>query len=237
MAKQDDGLLLSGSLWLRNRRVAGSGFVNVGNVTDLKFETSSESVVINQGTAVSWTFDTFNRDNMAVALSGDVVEIKTTTASEADVPYTVAKKGEAIDLTHDDIDPKTLVVKNKDDVEIADGFIELSPVLGLLTITADCPNVKDGEQVKVSYSKQSRTGYEVKANTVADFDFELKLDGYNHASNKDCTVHCDSVKVAADGAIEWLKGDFASTGVKGDVVTVNGNKHAYTYREFDDVNA
>ena len=174
---------------------------------------------------------------MAVALSGDVVEIKTTTASEADVPYTVAKKGEAIDLTHDDIDPKTLVVKNKDDVEIADGFIELSPVLGLLTITADCPNVKDGEQVKVSYSKQSRTGYEVKANTVADFDFELKLDGYNHASNKDCTVHCDSVKVAADGAIEWLKGDFASTGVKGDVVTVNGNKHAYTYREFDDVNA
>lgn len=254
MAKQDDGLLLSGSLWLRNRRVAGSGFVQVGNVTDLKFETSSEtkkresrqknqlgqildSVVINQGTSVSWTFDTFNRDNMAIALSGEVVEIKTATATETDVSYTVTKKGEAIALSHDDINPTTLVVKNKDDQEVADGFIELSPVLGLLTIAADCPNVKDGEVVKVSYSKRARTGYEVKANTVADFDFELKLDGYNHASNKDCSVHCDSVKVAADGAIDWLKGDFASTSVKGDVVTVNGNKYAYTYREFDDVNA
>ena len=250
MAKQDDGLLLSGSLYLRNRRIAGAPFVQIGNVTDLKFESQTEtkkresrqknqfgqildSVTMSQGTEVSWTFDTFDRDNMVIALSGSLNELPNKTASEDDVSYTVAELGQMIQLAHEDIDSTTFKVKNKDDEEVADGYIELSPILGLFAIAADCPNVKKGEAVKVSFNTRARTGYEVLAATVTDFDFELKLDGYNHASDKDCVLHCSSVKVAADGAIEWLNGDFANTSVKGDVVTVNGNKHAYSYREYD----
>ena len=39
------------------------------------------------------------------------------------------------------------------------------------------------------------------------------------------------MKVAADGAIDWMSGEFAKTGAKGKVVTVNGNKYSYKYRE------
>lgn len=250
MLKTDDGLLLSGNLWARNRRISGAPFYQIGNVTDLKFDTKTDtkkreshqkkslgqnldSVPIPSGTEVSWTFDTFNRNNMALALSGEVKELANKVASEADVSYTVVKKGSAITLNHEDIDPATLKVKNKDNEEVADGFIECSPVLGLLTIAEDCPNVADNETVKVTFSTRGRGGYEVAASTVNDFDLELKLDGYNHANDKDCALLVPNVKVAADGAIEWLKGDFASVSAKGDVVTVNGNKHPYLYREYD----
>lgn len=248
--KQDDGLLLSGSLYLRNRRQVDSVFMPIGNVTDLKFESKTEtkkresrqknqlgqvldSVTMSQGTAVSWTFDTFNRDNLAFALSGEIKEIPNKVATETEIVYPVVKRGLPIQLNHEDIDASTLNVQTEDGETIAEGLIELNSLLGLLTIDEACDLIDDGDNIKVSYSTRARSGYEIQASTVSDFDFELKLDGYNHASGKDCVLHCASVKVAADGAIEWLKGDFASTSAKGDVVTVNGNKHAYTFREYD----
>ena len=243
--KQDDGLLLSGSLYLRNRRQENSVLMPIGNVTDLKFETKTEtkkresrqknqlgqvldSVTMSQGTEVSWVFDTFNRENLSFALSGEVIELPNKVATETDVVYTIPKRGLPIQLNHEDIDAATLKVQTEDGEAID---FECNALLGLLTVHDDA--IEDGDNIKVSYTTRARSGYEIRASTISDFDFELKLDGYNHASGKDCVLHCESVKVAADGAIEWLKGDFASTSAKGDVVTVNGNKHAYTFREYD----
>lgn len=250
MSKTDDGLLLSGTLYGRNRRIPNSPFREWGNVSELKFESKTEtkkreshqknqlgqildSVTMSQGTEISWVYDTFNRENLAFTLSGEVAELPNKVSNVDDVNYTVAQRGVLIQLEHEDIDPASFEIKNKSDEAVADAYIELNPVLGLFTITADCPNVENNDTVKVTYRTRARAGYEIKAATVSDFDFELKLDGYNHASGKDCVLHCPSVKVAADGAIEWLKGDFVSANAKGDVVTVNGNKHPYSYREYD----
>lgn len=251
--RNDDGLLLSGSLFLRNRRIADAPFVEVGNVTSLQFEPESEtktresrqkgtlgqildSVVLSKGVSISWQFDTFNRENMAFALSGDSVTVTGAVTPVPEAEYTVAKLGAIVALPHSDIDPATLVVKNKRGEQLADGLFELNPTLGFLTIHPEADNggtgaVKAGEKIKVAYSTKGNAGFEVLAQTVTDYDFEMRLNGYNHASDKECVLEVPSVKVAADGAIDWMSGEFAKTGAKGKVVTVNGNKYSYKYRE------
>lgn len=246
---KDDGLLVSGKMYVRNRRVSGAGFVDVGNVTALKFTSSGEtktreskqkgtygqvldSVFIRKGTEVSWSFDTLHRTNMALLLMGEVTVIAPPTARVvANVDYVIAKKGELIQLADTDIDPSTLKIATSDGKELAAADVLSNAALGLAGVASHCATVNDGDTVKVSYSTFARGGYRVDAQTVNDFDFEIKVDGYNHASGKDIVLAIPSAVVAADSAIDWLSGDFATGECKGNLVTVDGNKSPYSFTE------
>lgn len=248
--QEDNGLLLVGTGYVRNRRISDSLKEQVGNLISLKLKATSEtkkrisrmkesagsaldSVTIKDATEVTLGSDTFNKLTLAMALSGKSVEITAEAKTVADEVVRIGKKGAWFDLKNQNIDPATVTVKNKDNQEIKAEFIEINETLGWVAVKAEAKNVNDDEDIKVSYKTKEGGGLQIDASTENDYDFEFWLDGYNQASNKNFMLHIPSMVVAPNGEIDWLSNEFASAEFAGTAVLADGNTVPYFYKEFN----
>lgn len=248
--QEDNGLLLVGTGYVRNRRISGSLKEQVGNLISLKLKATSEtkkrisrmkesagsaldSVTIKDATEVVLGSDTFNKLTLAMALSGKSVEIAAEAKTVTDEVVHIVKKGAWFDLKNQNIDPATVTVKNKDNQKVEAESVVINETLGWVAVKDDAKNVNDDEDIKVSYKTKAGGGLQIDASTENDYDFEFWLDGYNQASNKNFMLHIPSMVVAPNGEIDWLSNEFASAEFAGTVVLADGNTVPYFYKEFN----
>lgn len=248
--QEDNGLLLVGTGYVRNRRISGSLKEQVGNLISLKLKATSEtkkrisrmkesagsaldSVTIKDATEVVLGSDTFNKLTLAMALSGKSVEIAAEAKTVTDEVVHIVKKGAWFDLKNQNIDPATVTVKNKDNAKVKAEYIVINETLGWIAVKAEAENVNDDEDIKVSYKTKEGGGLQIDASTENDYDFEFWLDGYNQASNKNFMLHIPSMVVAPNGEIDWLSNEFASAEFAGTAVLADGNTVPYFYKEFN----
>lgn len=247
--QQDDGLLFAGTVIVRNRRIEGSGFYDVGNTTNLSIQTSSEkkqrvskrkdsigqsldSISIKNPSEIKWGFDTFDRTNLAMALMGESALIAAKAEKVTDEQITIGTKGQWYKVSLDNLDVSKVSVKNHLDAKVETTDFEVNETLGLIMIKPDCANVQDGEIIKVTASTKDTGGYAIDADTVGDYDLEIMLDGINRVTGERIKLHVPSAVVAADSEIDWFNEDFNSASFAGNPVLVAGYKSTYSVKVF-----
>ncbi|QMT33451.1 hypothetical protein LNQ82_02780 [Conchiformibius steedae DSM 2580] len=246
----DNGFLVEGTVYARNRRIAGSPRLEMGNTTSLKLKAKSEtkkrisrkkgsagkaldSVTIADATEIAMTLDTFNKTTLAMILMGETVMLDTAANKVTDEIVRVTEKGIMLDLANKNIDPATVKVKNTGNHAVAATDIEVNANMGWITVKADCANVNKGEDIKVTYSTRAGGGIRIAAETLADFDLELWVDGFNHASQKQFSLHIPSAVLKSGSELDWLADDFNKADFDGTVVLADGNNAPYFYEEFN----
>lgn len=246
----DDGLIYEGTVMVRNRRIEGSGFFNIGNTTELKLKADSEkkqrtskqkgshgqaldTITIKKPTTVSFKLNTFDRANLALALMGSDAVIEAKAVTTADQPLIIAKKGEWYAIGRDNLDAASVKVKNAASANLEKADFEINANLGLIRIQPECSKVQDGEEVKITHSTRALGGFRIHADTVADFDLEIMVDGKNRTTGKEGKLHIPSAVVAADSEIDWFAEDFNEASFSGDTVLVPGYPSSYSFAEFN----
>lgn len=247
---QDNGLLLVGTGYARNRRIAGSQKEAIGNLISLKIKANAEtkkrisrmkesagsaldSVTIKNATEVTLGSDTFNKLTLAMALSGKSVEMAADVQTITDEVVNVSAKGVWLELKRRNIDPTSIQVKNAANQKVKAEHVEINETLGWLKIAESADNVNASEDIKVSYKTKAGGGIRIEASTENDYDFEFWLDGFNQASQKNFVLHIPSMVIAPTNEIDWLGDDFASAEFSGTLVLADGKKVPYTYEEFN----
>ena len=192
MAKQNDhGLIFEGDVKVRNLNQKGSGFIDIGNTTALTTQTSVEtkervskqkgtygsaldSLKTVKPTEIGLKLDTFDKDNLALALMGEAAVIAATAQTVADETVTIGKKGMAYKLANGNIDPVTVKVKNKSKAAVDAAHIDINATLGMITILPAADTVNDGEDITVEYKTRASGGYKVSAATLSRLDLEIR---------------------------------------------------------------
>lgn len=246
----DNGLLLVGTGYVRNRRIANATKEAVGNLITLKLKANSEtkkrisrqkesagsaldSVTIKDATEVSLSSDTFNKLTLAMALSGQSAELSAEAKTVTDEVVEVVKKGAWLDLANRNIDASTVTVKNDSDQPVAKEDIEINETLGWVRVKESCATVNDDSAIEVSYKTKAGGGIRIEAGSEDDYDLEFWLDGFNRASQKNFVLHIPSMVVAPSGEIDWLGDEYASAEFAGTAVLADGFKRPYFYEEFN----
>ena len=248
-ANIDNGLLLAGDVYARNRRTGGNAR-KIGNTTSLTIASESETkerisrqkatygqaldtVILKGKTAVKFTLNTLNKETLAMVLLGDSVVLDAAEQNIKNESVAVSELGAWLHLANDNIQADSVVVKSASGVSVSADDIEVNSVLGWLKISATCQSVQAGESVSVSYKTQAGGGLQINALTLSDYDLELWVDGFNLASQKNVSLHIPSAVVAPTSEIDWFNPDFADVEFGGNVVLADGFKSPYVYKEFN----
>ena len=85
-------------------------------------------------TEIGLKLDTFDKDNLALALMGEAAVIAATAQTVADEAVTIGTKGMAYKLANGNIDPATVKVKNKSKAAVDAAHIDINATLGMITI-------------------------------------------------------------------------------------------------------
>ena len=236
MAKQNDhGLIFEGDVKVRNLNQKGSGFIDIGNTTALTTQTSVEtkervskqkgtygsaldSLKTVKPTEIGLKLDTFDKDNLALALMGEAAVIAATAQTVTDETVTIGKKGMAYKLANGNIDPATVKVKNKSKANVDAKHLDINATLGMITILPTADTVNDGEDVTVEYKTRDSGGYKVSAATLSRLDLEIYVDGRNRVTGETGILHIPHAVLAADGSIDWFGDDFNEAEFKGTAV-------------------
>lgn len=247
---QDNGLIFAGTAFIRNRRVDGAGFIEVGNVTELKIKAETEtkervskqkrsygqsldSITSPKPTTISYASDTFNRENLARALMG----VDTTLTKEAetitDEVVTIGKQGQWYPLANSNIDAASpLTVKTNTDTAVDAALVEVDADAGMIRIKEGSTTVPDGSTVKVSYKTRKVSGFQIAAGSVSQWELEIRVVGENRVNGKKGTLTIPRATVGADSELDWFGDDFLSASFSGNLVK-DGNKDLYTFTETD----
>lgn len=248
MAKAaDHGLIFEGDVKVRNRNQPGTGFFDIGNTTALTtavsvdtlervskqkgtYGSALDSLKTQKPAEIGLTLDTFDKDNLAMALMGTAAVIPAAAQTVTDEEVVIGVKGQAFKLAHGNIDPTTVSVKNAKDAAVDAAGFAVSPDVGMITVTAD--SVKDGETVKVSYKTRATGGYKVTAATLSRLDLEIYVDGRNRVTGEAGILHIPHAVLAADGEIDWFGDDFNTAAFKGTAVLADGNTSTYNFTAY-----
>ena len=251
MAKQNDhGLIFEGDVKIRNRNQPGTGFVDVGNTTALTTQVSVEtkeriskqkgsygsaldSLKTMQPAELGLKLDTFDKDNLALALMGEAAVIAAQAQTVAAERLTIGKKGMAYKLANGNIDPVSVKVKNKDAVQVDAKHIEINVTVGMITVLDAVTNVNEGEEISVEYKTRASGGYKVSAATLSRLDLEIYVDGRNRVTGEAGILHIPHAVLAADGSIDWFGDDFNTAEFKGTAVLSDGNTSSYSFTSYN----
>lgn len=246
MARQEDnGLIFVGQTFIRNRNIADSGFVDVGNVTSLALKSESEtktrvskqrnsvgqaldSVVTPQPTTVTLKSDTFDRQNLALALMGQDSVFTQTAETITDHLVTIGKKGQWYSLGKTAIEEVT--VKNSSDANVDAAAYQINADLGMIMILESSSTIMEGSEIKVSFKTQAKQGFKIDAGTVASWDLEVRVVGENRVTGKTGILHIPHMSVGADSEIDWFSDEFAESSFSGNVIK-SGSNAPYSFTE------
>ena len=246
----DHGLIFEGDVKIRNRNIAGSGFYDVGNTTALTTKTETEtkertskqkgsygqaldSLVTLKPTAVGLKLDTFDRENLAMALMGEAAVIAASAETVKAEEVVIGKKGQAYKLAHVNIDPASVAVKNAADQKVDAAYVSVNAATGMITVASACDNVADGEAVKVDYKTRASGGYKISAGILSRLDLEIYVDGKNRVTGESGVLHIPHAVLAADGDIDWFGDDFAEASFNGTAVLAAGETSTYSFSSFN----
>lgn len=244
---QDDGLIFAGDVYVRNRKLPGAGFINIGNVTEFKIKSSSDtkqresrqkanygqvldSITTPKPTTVQFATDTFDRKNLALALMGKDTDFTQAEETFTDLPVTIGSKGQWYSIGKSGIDAAAITVKTAADAVVDAAGYDIHPELGMIRIKPESSLIKDGDALKISGKTRAASGFKISAASESSYDLEVRIDGQNRVSGKSGLLELPSIVVAVDGEIDWFGADFAKASFSGNVVSVDGQA-PYTFTE------
>ncbi|MCP1772853.1 hypothetical protein J2T38_001689 [Neisseria perflava] len=251
MAKSvDHGLIFEGDVKVRNRNQAGAGFIDIGNTTALTTATSVEtaeriskqkgtygsaldSLKTMQPTEIGLTLDTFDKDNLALALMGEAAVIAAEAVSVTNEEIVISQYGHAYKLAHGNIDPATVKVVDSDGTDVPAAELDINANVGLIAVKSGTEVVVEGETVKVTYKTRAAGGYKVSAATLSRLDLEIYVDGRNRVTGEAGVLHIPHAVLAADGEIDWFGDDFNEAAFTGTAVVVDGETSTYSFTSYN----
>ncbi|MBR5940599.1 MAG: hypothetical protein IKZ88_05010 [Neisseriaceae bacterium] len=242
--KEDDGLILQGDVYVRNRRIDGAGLVHIGNTTKLELSSSTEkkeriskqktsygqaldSISTPQPTTISFELDTFDRHNLALALMGKDADVSRA-AADFSRDVVIGKKGQFFAIGETNLDPETAITVTANGTALDTAAFEINYNLGLVQIAANSSAISDGDTVTVAGKLKAQDGFKIDASVLNDWDLELILDGKNRVNEQEIRLRIPSAVIAADGAIDWFGDDFATAAFTGTVVKLAEESAPYT---------
>lgn len=181
----------------RDANGKATGFRNVGNVSDLKLtlktsvaehkESSTGQRGIDKrlttevGCDVSMTLDSFDKENLAVALRGTTAAVVSGTVASETI---TAKLGYTLPLAH--IGVNTVVVK-KGATSLTDGTdYTVNPEVGSINILTTATGCVDADALTVSYKYDAQET--IDAFTAPDTDVWVRFEGMNTADGNKAVV-------------------------------------------------
>lgn len=157
------------------------------------------------------TMDSFNNDNLALALRGQVdVEASAAIADElvtAVVPG-LGQTAKMIDIT------QAYTVKTNADVTLTEGTDYEITAAGVLAI--DGGGISDGDTIKVTYQSKASTALEAMVNSGQEFKFVL--DGLNDHNGKSSVVTAFRFKPSPTSGLDLIGEDYADFQVEGELL-------------------
>ena len=184
-------------------------------------------------TEIGLKLDTFDKDNLALALMGEAAVIAATAQTVTDETVTIGKKGMAYKLANGNIDPATVKVKNKSKANVDAKHLDINATLGMITILPTADTVNDGEEITVEYKTRDSGGYKVSAATLSRLDLEIYVDGRNRVTGETGILHIPHAVLAADGSIDWFGDDFNEAEFKGTAVLASGETSTYSFTSYN----
>ena len=184
-------------------------------------------------TEIGLKLDTFDKDNLALALMGEAAVIAATAQTVTDETVTIGKKGMAYKLANGNIDPATVKVKNKSKANVDAKHLDINATLGMITVLPTADTVNDGEEITVEYKTRDSGGYKVSAATLSRLDLEIYVDGRNRVTGETGILHIPHAVLAADGSIDWFGDDFNTAEFKGTAVLASGETSTYSFTSYN----
>lgn len=184
-------------------------------------------------TEIGLKLDTFDKDNLALALMGEAAVIAATAETVTGETVTIGKKGMAYKLANGNIDPATVKVKNKSNANVDAKHLDINATLGMITILPVADTVNDGENITVEYKTRDSGGYKVSAATLSRLDLEIYVDGRNRVTGETGILHIPHAVLAADGSIDWFGDDFNEAEFKGTAVLASGETSTYSFTSYN----
>jgi hypothetical protein len=238
------GFLGSGDL-LFNRKINGieQGWKPFGNATKFAIKENSEiktrkskqkstygqtldSAPIKGDAEISISLDDINKDNLALAFLGTVVNADVTgasvTAEEVVANLDASFKTQYRKITNvvvkDDTDTTTYVIDTDYIIENAG--------MGLITPLSS-GSIAQGVTLHLSYDYASITASKVKGGTDSSIRVALMLDGENFATQSDTLVNVWEAELSPQSEVDFLADDFTTLELAGTLTTPSGYESAY----------
>lgn len=240
------GFLGSGELYGDRLTDDGSstGLLHLGNATkfaitegsDIKERLSTgigtygqvlDTASIKKPSKVAITLDDINKDNLAMAMLGDVTALNQGAGSLAGEPIN-AKEGKFVRLSKGNLTSGTVVVKDQTDTTTyVDGTdYEVHYRIGMIKVLTG-GTIADGAEIHVSADHAAISGFMVSGGVRPTVKMKLLLDGRNLAGNH-VLVDVDEAVLTPSGEVDFLSNNWTSITMGGSLRTLPGKTVPYT---------
>ena len=238
------GFIGSGTVYYE--RVVGGvaqGWLRFGNATKMEIKENSEikerkskgradygqvldSVAIKQPAELSITLDDLDKDNLALAFLGGVVD-GAVTGGSATAEAQTAYIGKLIKMNFRKI--SAVVVQDVTDtttyVEGTDYSVD-NAEMGFIKIIAG-GSIGDGDVLHVDYTYGTVASSIIQGGTNSSIKVALKMDGENFADQSKVTVDVFEAVLAPQSGVDFLADDFATIELNGTLNTPDGKASGY----------
>jgi len=245
------GFIGSGDLYLDPLNDAGesTGFLLIGNALKLELKPESDtkdrvsrqretygqvldSVSIPKPTKLSISIDELQKNNLAIALLGSIVEVSATSGSVSPGSvgignFTAGNYDVWTSLPHTHISNLTVMEKDAVVEYVLSEDYNVNERLGLVSILST-GDITELEELRLAYDytipAQSRIDGSVKSMVKA----KIKLDGVNRVNNQPCIVEIDEAILTPKSAVDFLADKFLTLDLEGVCRTIQGKTSPYT---------
>lgn len=252
MSNEDtNGLLVAGDLYIDRLNGDGTstGYMPVSNATQMALQQEMEfqdlisrkkdtygqllaTVPIPSPGEINLTLDEINRQNLAIALLGDLEEINQEAGSVTDETVTL-KDMNWTELAHRNIASENLTV-SQDTTELTRGTdYEINFALGLIRALPGSSNLSGGEELTLTYDHNAVSGQRVKGAVRPVIRAKLLLHGRNMVDDRPLIVTVDEATLRPTEAVDLLSEEFVTLPMTGRMRTLSGKDSPFTVEMHD----
>lgn len=214
---------------------------DIGNVTEANFSIEQDtkekanlrggggniaSLTRISSIKLAITMDSFNNDNLAVALRGQVDVEASEAIADEEVTAVVPGLGQTakmIDVT------EAYTVKTALDVALVEGTDYEITAAGVLALADG--DISDGDTIKVTYQSKASSALEAMVNSGKEFKFVF--DGLNDHNGKSSIVTAYRFKPSPTSGLDLIGEDYSDFQVEGELLadtTITGSGKSQFFR-------
>lgn len=246
MSEETNGLLVAGDLFIDRLDSDGSstGYMPVSNATQMALQQEMEfkdlisrkkdtygqllaTVPIPSPGEINLTLDEINRQNLAIALLGDLEEVNDSSGTVTD--ETVTLKGTNwTELGHRNLAEEGLTVSHNDSELTRGTDFEVNFALGLIRALPGSEELDGGEELTVSYEHNAVSGQRIKGAVRPTIRARLMLHGRNMVDDRPVIVTVDEATLRPTEAVDLLSEEFVTLPMTGRMRTLQGKDSPFT---------
>lgn len=188
-----------------------------------------ESVPLPQPAEFTVELQEVNRESLAIALLGTTAAINQAAGTWTNMPLTVSKKGEWLDLGKQNVAEAGFTVTNAAGTTtyVLGTDYEVNWRMGWIRIMSSSA-IAEGATLHIDGSYNAVGGTLIRGATNAQIRVKFRLDGVNFADQLPVIVDVYEAIISADSAFDFLSNDFATISLPGRLKTPAGKTEPFT---------